>query len=295
MEAVQATEEEIITTLRLDDVKPTLPSVDKSTSLTDHEHHLNLEEVEKIIGYKFENKVLLQEAFTHSSFVAAEWSGSSYERLEYVGDAVLNLMFSREQYLLYPDLAPGPLTRLRAANVDTEKLARVAVKHGLYPYLRHRKPLLEEQIREFTRAISDYPLHSNGLIDAPKNLADIVESTIGAVFMDCKSIDVVWKVFKNLLEPIIDPKTIKMHPVSQLHEVCQKNNLKLRFVDLWEEKHTVEVFINDQIVGRGTYSLKKEVAQNRAAKDAFDNMWNVIGQEKDKVQDHQVDNGRLED
>ncbi|XP_048434652.1 ribonuclease 3-like protein 3 [Pyrus x bretschneideri] len=295
MEAVQATEEEIITTLRLDDVKSTLPFVNKSTSLTDHEHHLNLEEVEKIIGYKFENKVLLQEAFTHSSFVPAEWSGSSYERLEYVGDAVLNLIFSREQYLLYPDLAPGPLTRLRAANVDTEKLARVAVKHGLYRYLRHRKPLLEEQIRKFMRAISDYPLHSNGLIDAPKNLADIVESTIGAVFMDCKSIDIVWKVFKNLLEPIIDPKTIKKHPVSQLHEVCQKNNLKLRFVDLWEEKHTVEVFINDQIVGRGTYSLKKEVAQNRAAKDAFDNMWNVIGQEKDKVQDPQVDNGQLED
>ncbi|CAN6574241.1 unnamed protein product [Malus baccata var. baccata] len=295
MGAVQAAEEEIITTLHLHDVKPTLPSIDRSTSLNDHEHHLNLEEVEEIIRYKFENKVLLQEAFTHPSFVPTEYSGSSYERLEYVGDAVLNLLFSREQYLLYTDLAPGPLTRLRAANVDTEKLARVAIKHGLHRYLRHRKPLLEEQIREFTQAIHEYPLHSNGLIDAPKNLADIVESTIGAVFMDCNSIDIVWKVFKDLLEPIIDPKTIKRHPVSQLHEVCQKNNLKLQFVDLWEEKHTVEVFINDQIVGRGTYSLKKEVAQNRAAKDAFDNMWNVIGQKKDNVEDHLRDNGHWED
>lgn len=50
------------------------------------------------------------------------------------------------------------------------------------------------QIQEFARAIVDYDLHSNGLIDAPKDLADLVESIIGAVFMDCNSIDIVWKV-----------------------------------------------------------------------------------------------------
>lgn len=53
------------------------------------------------------------------------------------------------------------------------------------------------QIREFSEAILDYPLHSNGLVDAPKVLADIVESTIGAVFIDCNSsIDIVWKVLQ---------------------------------------------------------------------------------------------------
>lgn len=50
------------------------------------------------------------------------------------------------------------------------------------------------QIQEFARAVLDFPLHSNGLIDAPKDLADLVESTIGAVFMDCNSIDIVWEV-----------------------------------------------------------------------------------------------------
>lgn len=121
---------------------------EKSTTLTDEEAQPNLEEVEKIIGYSFNNKVLLKEAFTHSSFLSTERSASSYERLEYVGDAVLNLLFSREQYNLYPDLPPGRLTRLRAANVDTEKLARVAIKHGLHRYLRHKKPLLEEQVSD---------------------------------------------------------------------------------------------------------------------------------------------------
>ena len=229
----------------------------------------SLNEVEDIIRYKFKNKRLLEKAFTHSSFTC----GYSYERLEFVGDSVLGTLFARELYFLYPDLAPGKLTRLRAANVDTEKLARVALRHGLHRYLRHNKPYLAGQIQEFSRAVVEYPLHSNGLIDAPKDLADIVESTIGAVFMDCNSIDVVWDVFKGLLEPIITPETIQIHPNTQLLEMCQKNRHSLKYVDSWEKDYSVECVIDGKIVGRGTYSLRKDVAISRAAKDALDNKW----------------------
>ncbi|KAF3953692.1 hypothetical protein ACB098_06G091600 [Castanea mollissima] len=234
----------------------------------------NLDEVEEILGYKFKDKSLLEEAFTDSSF-----SGElpSYERLEYVGDAVLNLLITKEHYSLYPNLSPGPLTRLRAANVDTDKLARVAIRHGFHRYLRHKKPLLEEQIREFSQGILEYPLHSNGLIDAPKALADIVESSIGAVFIDCSSsLDIVWKVFKSLLEPLIDPSTLCIHPVTQLYEVCQKRNLKIEFVDLWTESTAVDVLIDNQHMGRGVYGLKKDIAHNRAAKNALDNMEKIL-------------------
>lgn len=103
----------------------------------------SLDGVEEILCYKFNNKSLLEEAFTHASFPDKCFS---YERLEYVGDSVLNLLFTKEQYFKYPDLPPGALTRLRAANVDTEKLARVAIKHKLYTYLRHKMPLLEDQV-----------------------------------------------------------------------------------------------------------------------------------------------------
>lgn len=115
----------------------------------------NLEELEEIIGYKFNNKHLLEEAFTHASAVKEKCTSSgsssssccsSYDRLEFVGDAVLSLLISREHYFLYPELSSGPLTRLRSANVDTEKLARVAVKHGLHRFLRHNKPRLEEEV-----------------------------------------------------------------------------------------------------------------------------------------------------
>ncbi|KAB1201001.1 Ribonuclease 3-like protein 3 [Morella rubra] len=234
----------------------------------------DLHEVEEILGYEFKNKSLLEEAFTHSSFSEDCFS---YERLEYVGDAVLNLLFTKEQYFLYPDLQPGPLTRLRAANVDTEKLARAAIKHGLHRYLRHKKPLLHDQIHKFTLGISEYPLHSNGLIDAPKALADIVESSIGAVFIDSNSsIDTAWEVFKGLLEPIINPVTIGRHPVTELYEVCQKRNLKLKFVDLWEETTAFDVIIDDQHMGRGVYGLKKDIAHNRAAKNALENIRRLL-------------------
>nr|XP_011463248.1 PREDICTED: ribonuclease 3-like protein 3 [Fragaria vesca subsp. vesca] len=229
----------------------------------------SLDEVEDIIRYKFKNKKLLEEAFTHASSMC----GFSYERLEYVGDAVLGLLFCREHYSLYPNLAPGKLTRLRAANVDTEKLARVALRHNFHRYLRHKKPYLADQIQQFSLAVLEYPLHSNGLIDAPKDLADVVESLIGAVFMDCNSIELVWHVFKGLLEPIITPETIHVHPNTQLLEMCQKNRMSLKYVDSWDKDSSVECVIDCKIVGRGTYSLRKDVAMNRAAKDALDNKW----------------------
>lgn len=243
---------------------------------TETESLPSLQELEVILDYKFNNQSLLEEAYTHTSFPG---TCISYERLEYVGDSVLNLLFAKELYFLYPDLPPGSLTRLRAANVDTEKLARVALKHGLHKYLRHKKPLLKEQIREFTTDIMDYPLHSNGLVNPPKALADIVESLIGAVFVDSSSLDTVWKVFKSLLEPIVNLKTLGKHPMSALYELCQKRGWKLKFVtDL--PNNVVDVFVMDKLVGRATYHLnnKKDIAQNRAAKDALDKIECILGQ-----------------
>ncbi|XP_039003747.1 ribonuclease 3-like protein 3 [Hibiscus syriacus] len=237
----------------------------------------SLDEVEAILGYEFKNKQLLEEAFTHASL----GESISNERLEYVGDSVLNLVFTKEQYFEYPDLSPGTLTRLRAANVDSDKLARVAVKHGLHRFLRHKKPLLEEQIQQFSEEIRRHPLHSNGQVEVPKAIADLVEAIIGAVFIDCNSsIDIVWKVFKDLLEPIIRRETLKIHPVTQLYEVCQKRNLKVKFVDLWREDTSFDVFVDNQFIGRGSCRDKKEIAHNRAAKDALDNIWKILD-EKD--------------
>lgn len=122
--------------------KTTDSSVESTQKTESSTTPLSLDEVEAILGYEFKNKQLLEEAFTDASL----GEDFSNERLEYVGDSVLNLLFTKEQYFEYPDLSPGVLTRLRAANVDSDKLARVAVKHGFHRFLRHKKPLLEEQV-----------------------------------------------------------------------------------------------------------------------------------------------------
>lgn len=98
--------------------------------------------VEMIVGYVFKNKRLLEEALTHPSHPDAV----SYQRLEFVGDAVLSLAISNYLFLAYPRIDQGDLTLLRSANVSTEKLARVAVRHGFFRFLRHSTPVLNDQV-----------------------------------------------------------------------------------------------------------------------------------------------------
>ncbi|XP_058783527.1 ribonuclease 3-like protein 3 [Vicia villosa] len=236
---------------------------------------LPLDEVEAIINYEFKNKHLLEEAFTHKTYGAD--NNLCYKRLEYVGDVVLNLFIVTEQYFSYPNLGPGVLTPNKSKNVDTDKLARVAIKHELHRYLRHKQPYLDEEIQRFIERADEYYLHSNGQLYVPKALADIVESTIGAIFIDSGlSREVVGKVARKLLEPIIEPDSVKKHPVSQLIEVCQEKKFKLQFIDLWEESSSIEVFINEKFVGRGIYGSKKAIARYRAAKNALDNIDKVL-------------------
>ena len=91
--------------------------------------------VERLLRYQFRDRALLEEALTHQSFSDTV---TSYQRLEFVGDAALGLAFTNFLYLTNPTLGPGALSTLRAANVSTEKLARVAVRHDLYPLLRRK-------------------------------------------------------------------------------------------------------------------------------------------------------------
>lgn len=106
-----------------------------------------VEKIKEKIGYEFKNPNLLEQAFTHHSYLDQEkTSTASYERLEYIGDAVLSFFMADQHFRSYPDLPPGQLTSLRAANVDKEKLARAALKHQLNTLLRHKKPLLAGQV-----------------------------------------------------------------------------------------------------------------------------------------------------
>ncbi|KAF9612354.1 hypothetical protein IFM89_039072 [Coptis chinensis] len=110
---------------------------------------------------------------------------------EFVGDAALGIAFANFVYITYPDLDPGQLWLLHASNINTEKLARVAVRHGLFHFVRHNAPSLDAKVNEFSLAIKkeeqacEISAHG-GKVKAPKVLTDIVEPVAVTVYVDTK-------------------------------------------------------------------------------------------------------------
>ncbi|CAJ1971424.1 unnamed protein product [Sphenostylis stenocarpa] len=233
---------------------------------------------ERILGYKFNNRKLLEEALTHSSFT----EGVSYERLEFIGDPILSLAISNYLFLAYPHLHPGHLSLLRAANISTEKLARVAVRHGLYRFIRHSAPPLMDQIERFANAVAlenQAIVVYGGSVKAPKVLADIVESIAGAIYVDLGyDLEELWRRFRGILEPIVTPGDLEQQPqpVTALFEICQKRG---KDVDIKQVRKGAEsvasVFVDGQFIASAS-SVQKDLAKLEAAKIALDRLAYVV-------------------
>lgn len=229
--------------------------------------------VEGILNYRFKNVKLLEEALTHSSCT----NSPSYQRLEFVGDAALGLAISNYVYLAYPELDPGQLSLLRAANISTEKLARVAVRHCLYKYVRHNTTALDEKVNEFVITVgqeAQTEFHG-GAMKAPKVLADIVESVAAAVYVDCGfDLKALWVIFRGLLEPIItlDVLSQQPQPVTMLYELCQKDRKQVD-IKHWRkgEKDIASVCVDGQFIV-SVSSENKENAKLHAAKAALEKL-----------------------
>ncbi|KAF3328843.1 ribonuclease 3-like protein 2-like isoform X1 [Carex littledalei] len=231
-------------------------------------------EAERILGYSFLKPKLLEQALTHSSFSNGT---TSYERLEFVGDAALNLAMTNYLYLSHPDLGPGHISTLRSANVSTEKLARVAVRHGIYPLVLRNSPKLDKQVEEFTKAVVQEPeedqIYGGSTKKAPKVLADVVESIAAAIYEDSSfNLDVMWKIVRRLLEPLITADTFGEQPVTTLYELCQKSGKDVKF-HIWQKGKTttVNVFVDSELVGYGS-SKQKTIARLNAARDALEKL-----------------------
>lgn len=71
------------------------------------------------------------------------------------------------------------------------------------------------------------------------------------------------------MQPLITPEKLQVNPVTKLYEFCQKNGLKIKFIDRWEKTGEVEVYVDEKFVARGKSSGKKIIAKNRAAHNAY--------------------------
>ncbi|HTG00714.1 MAG TPA: ribonuclease III [Nitrospirota bacterium] len=220
----------------------------------------SLADIEARISFRFSDKELLERALTHKSYANENRVPSHNERLEFLGDAVLNLVIS--EYLMNncPDSTEGDLSRLRAAVVSEPALSMIARHIGLGEYLLLGKG--EEQ---------------TGGRDKDSLLADSLEALIAALYLDgghAVVAEFVIRFFEDLIKKscasrgTLDYKT-------ELQELCQERLRTLpdyRIVSETGPDHrkefTVELSIRGDVRGRGTGRSKKD-AEQKAAKEAL--------------------------
>ncbi|XP_031478988.1 endoribonuclease Dicer homolog 3a-like [Nymphaea colorata] len=232
----------------------------------------NIASLESKLGYKFLNKGLLLEAITHASQQEAS-SGCCYQRLEFLGDSVLDLLITWHLFESHKDIDQGELTDLRSASVNNEKFAQAAVKHNLQKHLLHGSDLLLTQIRDYVKFLKsfpeDAPLPTYSKTKGPKVLGDLVESIAGAILIDSKlNLGEVWRVFKHLLSPFPTPDDLQLHPLRELGEICGEAGCPLGTEFRKEGDQTIaklSVQLKDgQLTAEGSDKLKNTALEQAA-------------------------------
>uniref|UniRef100_A0A0E0GQ45 Uncharacterized protein n=1 Tax=Oryza nivara TaxID=4536 RepID=A0A0E0GQ45_ORYNI len=223
------------------------------------EEFINVRSLEGMLGYKFNDSLLLLEALTHGSY---QTSGptSCYQRLEFLGDAILDHLFTEYYYSKYPDCTPELLTDLRSASVNNNCYAHAAVKSGLNKHILHSSSELHRKmsyyLEEFGQSFTGPSYGWEAGIGLPKVLGDVIESIAGAIYLDSKcDKEVVWRSMKRLLEPLATPETIEPDPVKGLQEFCDRRSFKITY----EKNHVdgVSSVIARVKAGETTYSATK--------------------------------------
>uniref|UniRef100_A0A915D949 Uncharacterized protein n=1 Tax=Ditylenchus dipsaci TaxID=166011 RepID=A0A915D949_9BILA len=246
---------------------------------------MQLGRVEKLLGYQFKNRRYLLQAFTHPYCV--DKITDSYQRLEFLGDAVLDYMVMRFLFEHPKGFSPGTLTDLRASLVNNTMLASLVVKLNLHECLSI-PPDLSSIFDKFVTKCKKNPIHcanydyvcdeamfdgGNSNYEAPKALADVFESLVGAVFLDCNmDVAAVWEIFYELLKEIIEECCRKppKSPITELYEMFRHEEIVVdkqpRSVSL-DSANVVITVKEFSFVGQArNYGLAKVVAANRALK-----------------------------
>lgn len=233
--------------------------------------NVNVRYLESLLKYSFRVHTLVVESVTHASYKEPSFSGC-YQRLEFLGDAVLDYLITLYFYKTYPGLSPGLLTDLRSAAVNNDCYAQAAVKWNLHQQLRHASSELHNQITDFAELISSSSASGDHFfgwttteVAVPKVLGDLIESIAGAVLVDSEfDTQLVWNAMRPLLEPLVTPKTIKYQPVRELQELCQKEFYTCCFDDSQEEgTSTVKVEVR---VKGDSYIETCDASNKRTAK-----------------------------
>jgi len=219
-----------------------------------------LDLLQKNIGYQFKDISLLEEALTHRSTLNLTGVNKSYERLEYLGDAVLENLISNYLFKTYPDKNEGFLTSARSIVVRTQSLAQFAQKIDLNQHIFMSRGEQNGGGRQNT-----------------STLEDVVESLIGAIYLD-GGISAAQKFFDKFFVPHTK-ETLSQQPLkdskSLLQEQVQSQKLPgpvYKTVNEDGPDHsktfTVAVYVNNKKIATGK-GKNKQMAEQKAAKKAL--------------------------
>ena len=214
----------------------------------------NIEVLEEKIGYVFQNKKLLQQALTHSSFANERKINKEpdYERIEFLGDAVLELVSSDFLFKTNPDMPEGQLTKTRASMVCEPALAFCARDLDLGSFIRLGKG------EEMT-----------GGRDRDSITSDVMEGVIGAIYLD-SGYEEASKFIHRFILSDLEQKQLFYDAKTILQEKVQKKGLYVRYELTDEEgpehdKHFfVEAYLGTECLGKGMGHSKKSAEQQAA-------------------------------
>lgn len=239
----------------------------------------------------FKNKALLLQAFTHSSYThECSNSASNYERLEFLGDSIIEFVVRDLLYELYPYMSEGEMSKLRIDLVNESRLANIAVTMDIPAQLR--------------LGVSASDARNN-----PRVQANAFEALIGAYRLDT-DIETVYQFTRSIFYPLINQKIKSMFidPISELQKYVHKNigphsptyQLLMQIGPDHQPEFQMAVSIKGKIYGIGKGNTKKE-AKKEAAINALENLeknlvtsdYNLLTEKKlsqQKVNQSNVDN-----
>ncbi|KAK3016702.1 hypothetical protein RJ639_005640 [Escallonia herrerae] len=234
---------------------------------------ISIRYLESLLKYSFRDASLLVEALTHGSYMLHEIP-RCYQRLEFLGDSVLDYLITMHLYHMYPGMSPGLLTDLRSASVNNDCYAQSAVKAGLHQHILHASSELRRHITETVYQFELLSLESTfgweSETSFPKVLGDVIESLAGAIFVDSGyNKETVFQSIGPLLEPMVTPETLRIHPVRELTELCQKERYKMIAApscDNGVKSITVEVEANGVLYKESCSAADKKMAKKLACK-----------------------------
>lgn len=212
----------------------------------------------------FSQSELLTQALTHRSYVNEHPTLQHNERLEFLGDAILNFLCGEYLYQRYPDLPEGRLTPMRSALVDERQLAQFAMAIDVGARLRLGKGA-----------------ERDGGRTNPNLLSSAFEAILGAYYLDCGEIDAVRRYVQPLfdsvvvevaeLAPEINYKSRFQHWALTTHQENPKYSLIAAIGPDHDKNFVVEVAVLGQRYGQGE-GRSKQAAEKQAAKNALDHL-----------------------